>query len=186
MTGLHVYCIDVRPPAQGPGLEIILRLVETEGLLVDALLLRYDIALDPFSVCVSPAEEAQILERLATAEAAPDTDTGSYRLCAGAVVVPTFRATVVNAITIPCGVGDPVAASLDVVTVGTIPLRARFLGDAFVTGSEGPRLETALLDQERPLAVPAALWHGARAQTAAEPPSEPPSVIDLVEAPASG
>jgi hypothetical protein len=99
-------------------------------------------------------------------------------------VVPAFHATIATDVPVGCGVAGDVGACLDVMSAGAIPLRVRFTADAFVTDADGPRLETAVLDQERTVHVPLSLWHAARPvrEAAVAAPVEP--AIDLVEVPA--
>jgi hypothetical protein len=175
MSDLHVYCLDVRQSPAGAGLDLQLRIVETEGVVVDALLLRHEVMPDPFSVCAPRQEEEELLERLAVLDVPEGEDGPIYRLCEGAVVVRAFAATIATAIEITCGAGDPIAESMDVISAGVIPLTLRFRADAFVTDADGPRLVTGVLDQERSVHVPVDLWRGARSLAAAE------RIIDLAE-----
>lgn len=142
-----------------PTLLLRLRLTETTGMRIGAVLLRCQLRIQPQQRRYTAAEGERLLDLFGTADRWADT-LKPLHFATVTVPVPAFTGSVELDVPVPCSYDLEVAAgryfhSLD---TGEIPLLLLFSGTVFAQGPTGLQIEQVPWHKECAYRLPVAVW----------------------------
>lgn len=161
MTELEFTVLDVvaEPYAAAPTLVAKLRVEETSGEPVHALVLRAQVRIDAHRRPYGPAEERGLLDLFGPRSRWADTLKPFLWMHATAVVQGFSASTDVDLV-LPCTYDFEVAGAkyLHALRDGTVPLELLFSGTVFARGENGFSVTQIPWDREARYEMPVAVW----------------------------
>ncbi|MGH8893322.1 MAG: DUF6084 family protein [Actinomycetes bacterium] len=162
MTDLQFECLGARPDryAAAPTLLFDLRVRETTGARVHALVLRTQIRVEPAKRRYSDEEAERLLDLFGERPRWADTQK-ALQLASVAVALPGFTGETEVALPVPCTYDLEVAPTryLHALGDGEAPLLLLFSGTVFFAGGgSGLQVEQVPWDREVSYRLPAAVW----------------------------
>lgn len=161
MPGLSFTCTGARPDryAAGPTLVFRLRVDDTEGRRMHALLLRVQIRIEPRRRRYTDEETAPLAD-LFGAPARWAHTLNPMQLAQVAVTVPAFTGSTTIDVPVPCTYDTEVASSkyLRALRDGDVPLLLLFSGTAF-PGGGGFHVEPVPWSSEARHQMPVTVWN---------------------------
>jgi len=155
----HISAVRVEPYAILPTLNFRLKIGESSGEQIHAIVLRCQIQIDPRQRRYTPGEEVQLLELFGT----PDRWRDSLRTLLWtqtSLMVPGFHDEIEIDLPITCTYDFEVVAAkyLQSLEAGTVPLAFLFSGTIFTRGQLGFSVEQIPWDKEAAFGLPVQLW----------------------------
>jgi Family of unknown function (DUF6084) len=164
VSELSFDCVDVRADryAAAPTLRIRLRIAETGGVDVHAMVLRCQIRIEPNRRRYSNAEAERLLDLFGERSRWGET-LKPMRFADLSVMVPGFKGGTEVDLAVPCTYDFEVASAkyLHGVEEGAVPLLLLFSGTVFTKGAGGVAVERVPWDKEAACALPVAVWREA-------------------------
>jgi Family of unknown function (DUF6084) len=161
VSELSFDCVDVRADryAAAPTLRIRLRIAETGGVDVHAMVLRCQIRIEPNRRRYSNAEAERLLDLFGERSRWGET-LKPMQFAELSVMVPGFKGSTEVDLAVPCTYDFEVASAkyLHGVEEGTVPLLLLFSGTVFTKGPGGVAVERVPWDKEAPCRLPVAVW----------------------------
>jgi hypothetical protein len=163
VTTLAFEVVDARPEpyAAVPTLMVRLRITETDGSDVHALVLRCQIRIEPQKRRYSPQEEQRLYELFGSTPGWGDS-LRPFLWTHVATTVRGFSGSTEIDLPVPCTYDFEVAAAkyLHALGDGEIPLVLLFSGTVFTPGDFGFSAEPVGWDCEATYRMPVAVWRG--------------------------
>jgi hypothetical protein len=147
------------PYAASPTLVFRIRIAETGGSTVNAIVLRCQFRIEPHRRTYSEAETPLLADLFGTPERWGDT-LKPLQLATVAVMVPGFTGETEIDVPVPCSYDLEVAANKYFASLedGEIPLLLLFSGTVFVRTPTGFAVDQVPWTSESPQRVPVAVW----------------------------
>jgi hypothetical protein len=161
MSALVFDAIDAQPEphAAVPTIVLRLRISETSGAVVHALVLRAQIRIEPQRRHYSAEEESRLYELFGETPQWGDS-LRPFLWTHSSTVVTGFTGSTEIALPIECSYDFEVAGAkyLHALEVGDIPLLLLFSGSVFTKGESGFAAEPIAWDKEASFALPVSVW----------------------------
>ncbi|RDI14710.1 hypothetical protein DEU38_13219 [Rhodococcus sp. AG1013] len=154
-----VLSIGPEPFSVTPNLIARVRIAESTGATVHALVLRCQIRIEPRRRRYSDAEEAGLLDLFGPRERWGST-LSTFPWLHTTAVVPGFTGECVTELVMPCTYDFEVTASkyLHALEGDTVPLSFLFSGTVFTKGAGGFAVEQVPWDREAQFDMPVEVW----------------------------
>jgi hypothetical protein len=161
MSGVVFECVDARPEryAAAPTIQFELRVSETTGERVHAVLLRCQLRIQPQRRSYNDTEADRLSDLFGERPRWGDT-LKPLQFTNVSLLVPEFRGTTEVEMPVPCTYDFEVAASkyLHALDDGEVPLLMLFSGTVFLRAENGFSVEPVPWEKEASYRLPVRVW----------------------------